>query len=84
MENKVYIITYRDKYSNGEYYSGVSYVYNTLEKAKNMLEKIKADEIAKYEDNGCDIRNDIRSTEYSFIIDRADFTEYEIIEMEVK
>lgn len=84
MENKVYIITYRDKYSNGEYYSGVSYVYNALEKAKNMLEKIKADEIAEYEDNGCDIRNDIRSTEYSFIIDRADFTEYEIIEMEVK
>ena len=71
-------------YPNGEYYSGVSYVYNTLEKAKNMLEKIKADEIAEYEDNGCDIRNDIRSTEYNFIIDRADFTEYEIVEMEVK
>ena len=41
---------------------------------------IESDEIA----NGCDIRNDIRSTEYNFIIDRADFTEYEIVEMEVK
>ena len=41
---------------------------------------IESDEIA----NGCDIRNDIRGTEYNFIIDRADFTEYEIVEMEVK
>lgn len=41
--NKVYIITYRDEYSNGEVYSGVSYVYDTLEKAKNMIEVIKAD-----------------------------------------
>ena len=82
--NKVYIITYRDEYSNGEVYSGVSYVYDTLEKAKNMIEVIKADEIAEYKDNGYDITDDIKDTENGFIIDRGDFTEYEITEMEVK
>lgn len=84
MKNKVYIITFKDEYSNGEYYSGVSYVFDTMEKAKNMLEVIKKDEIKEYADNGYNIKDNIINTENGFIIDSGDYTEFEITEMEVK
>lgn len=50
--NKVYVISFKDEYENGEYESGVSYVFDTLEKAKDMLEIIKKDELAKHKKNG--------------------------------
>ena len=81
---KVYIITYEDKYSNGEYYSGVSYTYDSFEKAKKMLNSIKLNEIDEAKDNGYDITNDVKETENSFKIDRADTFEYKIIEMNVE
>ena len=46
--NKVFIIRYEDMCS-GEYSSGVCYVFNTMEKAKIMLEEIKKDIICESE-----------------------------------
>lgn len=82
-KKKVYIISYEDCMS-GEYYSGISYVFDTLEKAKSMLEIIKKDEMYEYKYNGYDIKDDIKDTENGFIIDRADYTEYEIKEMNIQ
>lgn len=81
--NKVYIITYKDEVEDN-FRSGVSYVFDTMEKAKNMLEVIKKDEIKEYADNGYDIKDNIINTENGFIIDSGDYTEFEIVEMEVK
>ena len=41
---KVYVIRYEDLWGD-KYSSGVSYVFDTLEKAEIMLEEIKKDEI---------------------------------------
>ena len=84
MNKKVYIITYHDEYSNGECYSGVSYVFDSLEKARKMLEEIKQDEIAEYKENGYDITNDIKLENDTLTKDSGDFSEYKIIESQVK
>ena len=42
--NKVYIIRYEEE-TSGEYSSGISYVYESLEKAKNMLNEILEEEL---------------------------------------
>ena len=81
---KVYIIRYEDLCSNN-YVSGVSYVFDTLEKAEKMLKEIKKDEIA--ESDRDDIKNLIHDliTENGFIIDYLDdYTKYVIEEIEVK
>ena len=81
---KVYIIRYEELIS-GEYSSGISYVFDTLDKAEIMLRQIKQDEI---HDNDLDgINTDIHDliTENGFIIDYIDnYTKYVIEEMEVK
>lgn len=83
---KVYIIRY-EELSSGEYSSGISYVFDTLEKAEDMLEEIKDCEIGHYADNGRDIKDLVHDliTENGFIIDFIDdYTKYVIEEMEVK
>ena len=83
---KVYIIRYEELCS-GEYSSGISYVFSTLEKASIMLEEIKKDEIYAYADNERDIRDLIHNliSENGFIIDYIDdYTKYVIEEMEVQ
>ena len=82
---KVYVISYKSQYSDGSYSSGVCYVFNSLEKAKNMLETIKQDEISEYKDNGIDISNRIIDLENAFKIENGDdIDEYSIDEMQVK
>lgn len=84
---KVYIIRYEELCS-GEYSSGISYVYDTLEKAEKMLEEIKEDEINTcYEDGIEEIEDDIHDliTENGFIIDFIDdYTKYVIEEEKIR
>lgn len=85
--NKVYIITFEDCYSgDGEYCSGVSYVFDTLEKAKAMLNVIEADEINHLIENGYeDASSMVKEYENGFMIDWADdYSKFEIVESEVK
>ena len=86
--NKVYVIRYESLYSDNSYSSGVSYAFNTLEKARKRLEEIKQDTIQYYEDAG---REDAKSlihnfiTEEGFIVDFLDeYDKYYIEEMEVE
>ena len=82
--NKVYVIRYEESCS-GEYFSGVSYVFNTLEKAKIMLEEIKKDIICSSERE--DIKDIIHDliTENGFIVDYIeDYDKYVIEEIEVQ
>jgi hypothetical protein len=80
---KVYIIRYEDLCS-GEYSSGISYVFDSIEKARTMLEEIKKDEICSSErDDMVDLIHDLMYSE-GFIIDYiSDYSKYEIVEMEV-
>ena len=81
---KVYVIRYEELCS-GEYSSGTSYVFDSLEKAKTMLEEIKKDEICS--NDRIDIKNLIHDliTEEGFIIDYIDdYTKYVIEEMRVE
>lgn len=81
---KVYVIRYEELCS-GEYSSGTSYVFDSLEKAEIMLRQIKQDEI---HDNDLDnIETNVHDliTENGFIIDYTDdYTKYVIEEMEVQ
>ena len=85
---KVYIITFEETYSDGSFYTGVSYVFDTLEKAEKRLEEIKQDEIQYQKDNGRDDAEELvhnLTTENGFIIDFIDeYTKYVIIESEVE
>ena len=81
---KVYVIRYEEVCS-GEYFSGVCHVFDTLEKAEIMLEKIKNHEI--YDNDREDIKDLIHYliTENGFIIDYMDdYTKYVIEEMELR
>lgn len=83
---KVYIIRYEELCS-GEYCSGISYVYDTLEKAEKMLEEIKEDEINTWYEDGEEIEDYISNliTENGFIIDFIDdYTKYVIEEEEIQ
>lgn len=79
-DDKIYIIRYEDLSSSGEYSSGISYVFSSLEKAKIMLGQIKQDIICESE------RDDITSLihdliyENGFIVDYIDNYEKYIIE----
>lgn len=82
--NKVYVITYEELCS-GEYYSGLSYVFDTKEKANIMLEEIKKDIICSSERE--DIKDLIHDlvTENGFIVDYIyDYDKYIIEEIEVQ
>lgn len=85
--NKVYIITFEDYYSgDGEYSSGVSYVFDTLEKAKQMLTVIKVDEINHLIESG--VKNPfsmVKEYDNGFTIEWGDdYSKFEIVESEVK
>ena len=81
---KVYIIRFEELDCEGHYSSGISYVFDTQEKAQKMLKIIKKDEMIYYEDRN-DIENFIKENEHTLIFDFLDeYTEYEIVEMEVK
>lgn len=81
MNKRVYVIVNESLYSDNSYSSGCSYVCDTLEKALNMLEIIKQDEIEEYGLNDWDITDDIRDYENGFIIELGDeYTKYEIVE----
>lgn len=81
--NKVYIIRYEGLSDGGEYFSGVSYVFDTLEKAEIMLEEIKKDE--KCVTENVDIHGLLTEngfiTEYNF---NDAYTKYIIEEIEVQ
>lgn len=86
MNKKVYLIKWEESYESGLYSSGINYVFDTLEKAKTMLEKIKQDIIDNSE------REDIKELIHNFIYDEGfkvdyldnDYDSYEIVEMEVQ
>ena len=83
--NKVYIIKY-ETLSSGEYSSGLCYVFDTLEKARIMLEEIKKDEICSSDlENIKDLIHDLMYEE-GFIIDYIsdDYDKYVIEEIEVQ
>lgn len=87
---KVYIITWEELYADGNKESGISYVFDTLEKAQKRLEEIKQDEIQEQIDNGReeqkvkDLVNDLMCGN-GFVIDFFDEDiKYEIIESEVE
>ena len=84
MNKRVYVIVNESLYSDNSCSSGCSYVCDTLEKALNMLEIIKQDEIEEYGLNDWDITDDIRDYENGFIIELGDeYTKYEIVEKEL-
>lgn len=86
MNKKVYIIKWEDSDSSGSYSSGISYVFDTLDKAKEMLEEIKQDIIENSD------RDDIKSLIHGYLYNSGftvdyldnDYESYEIIETEVK
>lgn len=77
---KVYIIKEEEMYNNGsKCYSGICGVYNTLNKAKKILEEIKEQEMCDFDEDLFD------NIENGFYIDLGnDYNKYEIIEMEVE
>ena len=80
--NKVYIIRYEEE-TSGEYSSGVSYVYESLEKAKNMLNEILEEELEFCKENG--LEPSIYEEDMSFLLDFSyDYTKYIIEEREIK
>lgn len=86
---KVYVIIYEDMYGDGAtspYSSGVSYVFDSLDKAKNMLQKIKEDYLREYtEDNDYKKENILIEHETSIMFDLIDeYTKFQIVEMEVR
>ena len=82
--NKVFIIRYEDICS-GEYSSGICYVFNTMEKAKIMLEEIKKDIICESDlENITSMIHDL-ITENGFIVEYSeDYDKYIIEELEVQ
>lgn len=79
--NKVYIIRYEERVS-GEYVSNVSYAFDTLEKAKNMLNEILKEELDFCKEN--DLQPSVYERDYNFILDYSDnYTKYEIVERNI-
>lgn len=80
--NKVYIIRYEEE-ASGEYSSGVSYVYESLEKAKNMLNEILEEELKFCEEN--ELEPSVYEEDMSVLLDFSyDYTKYVIEEREVR
>lgn len=81
---KVYIIRYEELCS-GDYSSGLCYAFDTLEKAKIMLDEIKKDEICSSEIENIENLINNLITENGFIIDYIDdYTKYIIEEINVE
>lgn len=79
---KVFIINFMDEYLEGVSQFGISYVFNSLEKAKQQLEIIKQYELEQLGDTEYELINDDLS--FDLIKEGGDFTtRFRITEMEV-
>ncbi len=81
---KVYIILCEESNTDDdEFYSIISYVTDTLEKAKVLIKNIKEDMIYEYAYD-IDIRKMIKDTNNGFIVEWGNgYTKYEICEREL-
>lgn len=85
---KVYVISFMDEYLDARSQFGISYVFDSLEKAKQQLEIIKQheleqeDKIKELEDTEYELINDDLS--FDIIKEGGDFTtSFKITEVEV-
>lgn len=80
---KVFVISFMDEYLDARSQFGISYVFDSLEKAKQQLEIIKQYELEQIEDTEYELINDDLS--FDLIKEGGDFTtSFKITEMEVK
>ena len=79
---KVFVISFMDEYLDTHSQFGTSYVFDSLEKAKQQLEIIKQYELEQIEDTEYELINDDLS--FDIIKEGGDFTtRFRITEMEV-
>ena len=79
---KVFVISFMDEYLDTHSQFGTSYVFNSLEKAKQQLEIIKQYELEQIEDTEYELIDDDLS--FDLIKEGGDFTtRFRITEMEV-
>ena len=79
---KVFVISFMDEYLDARSQFGTSYVFDSLEKAKQQLEIIKQYELEQIEDTEYELIDDDLS--FDLIKEGGDFTtRFRITEMEV-
>lgn len=79
---KVFVISFMDEYLDTHSQFGTSYVFDSLEKAKQQLEIIKQYELEQIEDTEYELIDDDLS--FDIIKEGGDFTtRFRITEMEV-
>ena len=79
---KVFVISFMDEYLDPHSQFGTSYVFDSLEKAKQQLEIIKQYELEQIEDTEYELIDDDLS--FDLIKEGGDFTtRFRITEMEV-
>lgn len=79
---KVYVVSFMDEYLDARSQFGISYVFDSLEKAKQQLEIIKQYELEQLGDTEYELINDDLS--FDIIKEGGDFTtRFRITEMEV-
>lgn len=79
---KVFVISFMDEYLDARSQFGISYVFDSLEKAKQQLEIIKQYELEQIEDTEYELIDDDLS--FDLIKEGGDFTtRFRITEMEV-
>ena len=79
---KVYVVSFMDEYLDARSQFGISYVFDSLEKAKQQLEIIKQYELEQIGDTEYELINDDLS--FDLIKEGGDFTtRFRITEMEV-
>lgn len=79
---KVFVISFMDEYLDARSQFGISYVFDSLEKAKQQLEIIKQYELEQIEDTEYELIDDDLS--FDIIKEGGDFTtRFRITEMEV-
>lgn len=79
---KVFVISFMDEYLDTHSQFGTSYVFDSLEKAKQQLEIIKQYELEQLGDTEYELINDDLS--FDIIKEGGDFTtSFKITEMEV-
>lgn len=79
---KVFVISFMDEYLDARSQFGISYVFDSLEKAKQQLEIIKQHELEQIGDTEYELIDDDLS--FDLIKEGGDFTtSFKITEMEV-
>lgn len=79
---KVFVISFMDEYLDARSQFGISYVFDSLEKAKQQLEIIKQYELEQIGDTEYELIDDDLS--FDLIKEGGDFTtSFKITEMEV-